>query len=634
MNKFLSFLLLTILSLNAGASNLPTSIKGQEDSSISTITNLQVPNKLATLISAKTYLNETGNSNILANPSFEHSTFSTGWTLTAGSSAVESTKVIQGKKSYKATLSSQTLSLVQDSTTYAGQFNGNVQGSATVRVQTTVSGIFVCPRQAGATTLTNCVAVDTSGTWGLYKIPFILGATSNGIAIVSGTLSSGTVTTGAVTGDVYVDDAGVSATNITDTQPTIGPWITYTTTFTGLGTVSPATNNARWRQVGSNMEIESYITTGTVAASLFSIALPSGYLLDTTRIFAANTTSNPGQMVGYSQRSAAGGLGSLVTATGTSSSLLYSSNGTGTQTPVNGNTNFGSTETVTFRAIIPIAGFYGSTNTYSAPCGASCVDTYTATFSSAGVTSNENVDWINGNTALSTSVYTATFNTGIFTVAPNCIAVTASGALNKDIDVTSTSTTFVARTGTSTLGSASDSAFTIVCQKQGVDFVASSTIAGSFKQFSNVAVLSDTKSSGSNGGTCTAGSFIQRTLNTITDPNGIVTSLSSNRFILPAGRYLIEASAPGYRSVNHKIKLVSDPAGTPADALIGTTETADSSAFTATRSFISGIITPTAATTYEIQHRCGNSAGTGDFGQADSFSVSEVYALIQITRLN
>jgi hypothetical protein len=153
--------------------------------------------------------------NILSNPGIESG--KVDWTLTAGTYAKESTIKVAGAYSAKLTLSSQTLAFYQDSTSYASQFAGTVQGLAYARVKTTVSGIFVCARQAGATVLTNCAPVDNSGTWGLYKVPFVLGATSNGIAIVSGTVSSGLVTVGNVTGDVYVDDTSVSVGNITDT---------------------------------------------------------------------------------------------------------------------------------------------------------------------------------------------------------------------------------------------------------------------------------------------------------------------------------------------------------------------------------------------------------------------------------
>lgn len=204
--KQIALLIALIYTANTLAAYEPNSIKGQADASESALVKLQVPNKLATLVAPKTLLNETGNTNILANPGFEHSTVTTGWTNSAGSAAAESTVVIDGKKSLKVTLSAQALALTQDSTLYAAQFADGVQGLAMVRVKTSVSGIKVCSRQAGATSSSLCVDVQANSKWGLYKVPFILGATSNGISIHSNAV--------AVTGDVYVDSAFVGAVDL------------------------------------------------------------------------------------------------------------------------------------------------------------------------------------------------------------------------------------------------------------------------------------------------------------------------------------------------------------------------------------------------------------------------------------
>jgi len=69
-----------------------------------------------------------------------------------------------------------------------------------------------------------------------------------------------------------------------------------------------------------------------------------------------------------------------------------------------------------------------------------------------------------------------------------------------------------------------------------------------------IAYLSDVKASGTAGGSCTTG-YQTRTLNTIVDNTGIVTSLVSNQFILPAGTFEITASAPARQSDTHRIRL-------------------------------------------------------------------------------
>jgi hypothetical protein len=108
-----------------------------------------------------------------------------------------------------------------------------------------------------------------------------------------------------------------------------------------------------------------------------------------------------------------------------------------------------------------------------------CETVFSARVTSAGVVTTENLDWINGSVSVSTSTFTLTFNTSIFTVAPSC-AVTAEVAavatVTKNAHVSSTSaTTLVYYTNNRDNGGGTASAFgvTIVCQKQGADYLAS-----------------------------------------------------------------------------------------------------------------------------------------------------------------
>jgi hypothetical protein len=190
------------------------SISGKnENGSTVTLEEIQVSNNQLTQTDVNKHLLESGNSNILANPSFEHSTVSTSWTSSAGTLAEDLSVVVNGKKSLSVTLSTQALAVTQDSTLYAAQFADGVQGLASVRVKTSLSGIRVCSRQAGVTSTTNCVNVQGNGKWGLYKVPMILGATSNGISIAS----NGT----SLTGTVYLDDAFVGAVDLKTDVPTV-----------------------------------------------------------------------------------------------------------------------------------------------------------------------------------------------------------------------------------------------------------------------------------------------------------------------------------------------------------------------------------------------------------------------------
>ena len=152
-----------------------------------------------------------------------------------------------------------------------------------------------------------------------------------------------------------------------------------------------------------------------------------------------------------------------------------------------------------------------------------------------------------------------------------------------------------------------------------------------------IATISDVKAATTDGGTFTAGAWQTRTLNTITDPTSVVVSLSSNQFILPAGQYFIYATAPASSSVstivNHKAKLRNITDST--DAIIGTTERllAPSGSAIGNSSRIVGTVTLTSSKTFEIQHQCATTGATTGFGTASGFSVSEVYTVVQITRI-
>lgn len=148
-----------------------------------------------------------------------------------------------------------------------------------------------------------------------------------------------------------------------------------------------------------------------------------------------------------------------------------------------------------------------------------------------------------------------------------------------------------------------------------------------------VAYLKDVKSSGTNGGTFTSGSYQTRTLNTVEGDSSFV-SLSSNQFTLQAGTYRITSSAPASFCDEHKSKLrnITDS----SDTLIGTVERVSTSAggnSDTTRSIIEGTFSITSTKTFEIQHRCTVTRATSGFGVAAGFGDSEVYTTVKIEKV-
>jgi microcystin-dependent protein len=146
-----------------------------------------------------------------------------------------------------------------------------------------------------------------------------------------------------------------------------------------------------------------------------------------------------------------------------------------------------------------------------------------------------------------------------------------------------------------------------------------------------IATLSDVKASGTAGGTATAGSYQTRTLNTLSDPSGIVTSLASNQFVLPAGEYYIEVSAPAAAVGRHKIKIRNITDST--DSILGTAEFTAVAATYTTRAFLSGNIVISSSKSFELQHRVETTKTSDGFGVATSFGDSEVYSIVKITKV-
>jgi microcystin-dependent protein len=146
-----------------------------------------------------------------------------------------------------------------------------------------------------------------------------------------------------------------------------------------------------------------------------------------------------------------------------------------------------------------------------------------------------------------------------------------------------------------------------------------------------IATLSDVKANGTAGGTATAGSYQTRALNTLSDPSGIVTSLASNQFTLPAGEYYIEASAPSFNCEMHKTRIQNITDSTTS--ILGAHGYSRVTTNASTASSLKGYITISSSKTFELQHRVGTTQATTGFGLAASFGDSEVYSIVKITKV-
>ena len=157
--------------------------------------------------------------------------------------------------------------------------------------------------------------------------------------------------------------------------------------------------------------------------------------------------------------------------------------------------------------------------------------------------------------------------------------------------------------------------------------IANSGTATGMGLFSSYAIIADQKSSATDGGTATSGSWQTRDLNTeIADPDGIV-SISANQFTLAAGSYLIKWSAPAGDVRGHQSRLY-DVTGT-AEVGVGTSEYSYTDYDGETRSMGALRVTPSGSNVYRIEHRVNTTKADRGYGTGVSWGV-EQYTIVEI----
>lgn len=151
---------------------------------------------------------------------------------------------------------------------------------------------------------------------------------------------------------------------------------------------------------------------------------------------------------------------------------------------------------------------------------------------------------------------------------------------------------------------------------------------------SKAATIRDEKAHGTDGGNFTSGSWQQRVLNTLSDPESIVTSLVANQFVLPAGTYTVVVEAPALQVDIHQVRLQNVTDGTFAYGTKSFTLSAGSEA--TSTSVLHIAFTISGAKTFQVDHRCQttkNFQGLG-YANAGDFGNVEVYTSVMITKLH
>lgn len=158
-------------------------------------------------------------------------------------------------------------------------------------------------------------------------------------------------TTSAVAYDVKFDNFSISREPVVNAS-IASDWVSYTPTINGFGTVTIA--DARYRRVGDSLEIQTRFSTGTHTAVLAEFSLPSGLIIDPTKLTATGVVGS-----GYSQ---AGIYSYPMLALGGYSSVWFGNSeaGGGQLSTLNG-TSFVNSNVISFVARVPISGWASQT---------------------------------------------------------------------------------------------------------------------------------------------------------------------------------------------------------------------------------------------------------------------------------
>lgn len=412
--------------------------------------------------------------NLLYNGGFEATPDLDGWTCVgAGSSftieskPVSASVVISGDRTLAigcATVGGCTCT--QDFSVNQQQIGRSVLLSGIVRASSDVQGLKLTYRENGA---------DTSITTGnvLNGIPAteaVIGSSATTIGIKLTIPYSATPTT------VRVDEIKMAYGTAVTNQPAIGPRIKYSPIFQGFGT--PSNVDCEYNQDGPNLILDCLFTSQSDSASP-RIGLPSGLTIGGTwtgnKVAGTFAVSSVGANKGGFALMAVGN--SYITLT--IRDVIGSASAGALSTATLGSDTCTAGAPCSIKAIVPIAQYAASVPTYTGRCSdpRACETVFSAKVSLAGVVSEENLDWINGNCVISgTSLATCTYNSSLVTTPMNCTAtVSTTGASARTAQIESNLTSSIAiriREGATAV--AQD--FNISCQRQGQDYLNAKTL--------------------------------------------------------------------------------------------------------------------------------------------------------------
>jgi hypothetical protein len=477
----------------------------------------------------------------------------------------------------------------------------------------------------------------------------------------------------------------------TDIYPTnnvaniTGP-IAWTPTFSaGFGTVSSV--SAFYEQVGDRYKVWGSFTSGTITSSIAQITVPwifnTTYLDSTgTLIGSINTSGSATNATPeFAQLMILGQSTNTISVTNVvSGTTLYNN------TAVPANSVFNSTTRYSFSFEAPISGISAYSPSVVVPNQQVSSDTMNFAFKSTAITTSDPIGTFNtyyynsgsntpnlsstsptqttssmntngvqlfargygsSSTASSPSRLDIVVGTGLKSYFINLYGGTGKTlASSPDRVIFSTSqggtsvsyneltgilsldcglmwTTTITTAFVDTLGSYTTGYFVINASK-------SPSLTALPNLLPRIAYLSEQQTSGTQGGSSVATTWTTRTLNTLVDSTGIVSSLSSNQFTLPAGTYRATATSwiTNGNGVMIRLRNITD-----STTVVSGKTYQGSITNTYSNADLDGEFTITSSKTFALQYYATSATATTGLGAAVSSGEVERYSQIAVQKI-
>ena len=144
-----------------------------------------------------------------------------------------------------------------------------------------------------------------------------------------------------------------------------------------------------------------------------------------------------------------------------------------------------------------------------------------------------------------------------------------------------------------------------------------------------VAYVLHNEPNGTPGGNITNGAWVNRTANTLIDPEGIIADLSSDLITLDAGTWEMEGymmCGPSTEDGKSRIRNLTD------DVTVISGSNSENDTSTGSTTNFAGTFTIVSQKVFGFQIRLSVNSGTDDLGQARSFGEDENYMGVKITK--